>query len=279
MSRYSYWVNDHATCVIDGSDTDTETAVIIPSEIDGYTVTRIGTGAFIRNAYAKKIILPDTVKKIDDLAFYACRALEEIVIPDSVKEIGYDAFANCPHLEIRLGAGVSDIRSAAFCGIRRIFVSSENPDFCTIDGSLYSKDQKTLLQYTGDPRTTVFSVPDGVATLGIAAFRDCSQLEHILLPDSLKTIRWSVFENCTALQSIIIPNGVELLDGGAFSNCTGLTEVSLGIGLKAIGDYAFENCFRLENIRYGGTAAQWKAVRLGEDWADGAVRLKIKQIQ
>ena len=276
MSTYSYRVCDHATCVITESNTKEETTVIVPREIDGYTVIGIEMGAFIRNAYAKQIILPETVTKIDDLAFCDCPALEEIVLPDSVAEIGYEAFARCPALVIHLGAGVSDIRSAAFCGVRRISVSSENPSFCAIDGKLYSKDRKTFLQYTGDRRITAFSVPDGVNTLGIAAFLDCAHLEQIFLPDSLKIIRWSVFKGCKGLRSITIPNDVELLDGGAFTECTDLTEISLGIGLKTIGDCAFSGCFRLETIRYGGTAEQWRSIRFGEDWADGASRLKIK---
>ena len=41
----------------------------------------------------KKIIIPDSVKRINEYAFWKCESLTSIEIPESVKSIGYDAFA------------------------------------------------------------------------------------------------------------------------------------------------------------------------------------------
>lgn len=43
----------------------------------------------------KKLIFPDGLKSIGEMAFSHCTALEEIHLPDSIEEIGYDAFESC----------------------------------------------------------------------------------------------------------------------------------------------------------------------------------------
>ena len=47
----------------------------------------------------KKIIVPDSVKKIESCAFYDCRSLTSIIISNSVKNIGDGAFYNCKNLK------------------------------------------------------------------------------------------------------------------------------------------------------------------------------------
>ena len=78
--------------------------VEIPREYDGKPITAIGVRAFCpvegniptryRHCRAKvtKVILPDTLRTIGDIAFLGCNALREVVIPSSVEEIGIRAF-------------------------------------------------------------------------------------------------------------------------------------------------------------------------------------------
>jgi len=44
-------------------------------------------------------ILPDSINRIGELAFYGCSSLESIMIPCSVNKIGYAAFWECSSLE------------------------------------------------------------------------------------------------------------------------------------------------------------------------------------
>ncbi len=97
--------------------------VVIPSEIDGHTVTAIagsldntatGKGAFENNDTITSVVIPDGVTSIGDTAFLNCTALESVSIPDSVKEIKGAAFLYCDSLknvELPKDAKVS---SAAF---------------------------------------------------------------------------------------------------------------------------------------------------------------------
>ena len=77
-----------------------ETAVTVPSTINGLPVIVIGEGAF-RGTEVKKVTLPDSITHVDWFAFANCTSLSEIVIPTSVKSVAYGAFDNCaPSLTI-----------------------------------------------------------------------------------------------------------------------------------------------------------------------------------
>ncbi|MBQ5457522.1 MAG: leucine-rich repeat protein, partial [Bacteroidales bacterium] len=45
--------------------------------------------------FSGELVIPDSVKKIDNQAFYACDNLTSVVIPDSVMEIDSYAFDSC----------------------------------------------------------------------------------------------------------------------------------------------------------------------------------------
>ena len=62
--------------------------VNIPIEIDGKSVTSIGSSAFYDCTSLTEITIPDSVTSIRECAFYDCTSLTEITIPDSVTSIG-----------------------------------------------------------------------------------------------------------------------------------------------------------------------------------------------
>ncbi len=273
--RFTYSPLNESCCLV----TDflgEEANVTVPRTLDGYTVMCIGMGAFIRNQKLKTVVLPETVTKIDNMAFHGCKALEEIRIPDSVTEICYNAFSNCESLRVQIGKGAKNILSGAFVCVRHIDVSAENPYFCAVDGNLYSKDKTVFLQYTRKESEVSFSVPDGVERVGVAAFSHCAHLTEIRLPESLRTVGWSAFEDCKGLTRMTLPDGLTVLDGGAFTNCAELKEISVGVGLQSLGNSVFDGCFSLEKLRYGGTMTQWRSITLGNFWSDGAPCLRVE---
>ena len=62
-------------------------------------IKEIGKSAFACHEFMDSIRLPNTLKKIDSLAFYECCELKEITIPESVEYIGEYVFCNCYFLE------------------------------------------------------------------------------------------------------------------------------------------------------------------------------------
>lgn len=108
----------------------TDENVVIPSEIYGLTVTAltgwagkptsfhpIGAkkGPFENNKYIKSVVVPDTVKYIDDGSFYGCTALESVTFGNGVEEIGDYAFENCTSLsKVYIPVSVKKIGAEAF---------------------------------------------------------------------------------------------------------------------------------------------------------------------
>lgn len=91
--------------------------VVVPETIEGYPVTEIGDYCFSDSArkeqqeadhpflhelsgdYIQRVVLPDSVRKLGDLAFYNCSRLKELQIGASLTGLGSDAFMNCLHLD------------------------------------------------------------------------------------------------------------------------------------------------------------------------------------
>ena len=95
----SYAVNsDDISCTITGIGDCTDLHVVIPSSIDGYTVTGIGEKAFAENPTITSIEIPNTVTTIGTRAFYKCTEFTEFTVPESVTNIGTQIFYGCDKL-------------------------------------------------------------------------------------------------------------------------------------------------------------------------------------
>ena len=76
-----------------------DTAISIPSAIDGLNVVAIGRDAF-RGSGLEEIVIPNTDQYIDWFAFRESKRLERIAIPTSVTKIEYGAFDGCERITV-----------------------------------------------------------------------------------------------------------------------------------------------------------------------------------
>ena len=228
------------------ADTPTEGLAYAINE-DGNTASVIGIGA----ATNTNIIFASTynglpVTAIRGYAFEECYNLTSVVIPDSVTTIGEDAFDYCYSLtSVVIGDSVTTIGDWAFSecySLTSITVNEYNQYYKSIDGNLYTKDGKTLVQYAIGKTATQFIIPDSVTTIGDDAFRYCDSLTSIVIPDSVTSIGRYAFEDCYSLTSIVIPDSV-----------------------TSIGEYALQYCDSLTSVYYKGTAEEWTEIAINSN--------------
>ena len=77
-----------------------KTEIVIPSTLNGKTVTAIGAWAFYKNAALTKIVIPSTVIQIDEYAFHSCSALKTVIIPKSVVKVAKYQFMNGNNIKV-----------------------------------------------------------------------------------------------------------------------------------------------------------------------------------
>ena len=223
------------------------------------------------NSYSGNIVIPSTVNNgtssfqvtnIGGYAFNHCITLNSIEIPNSVTIIGTTAFTEC--------------YSLAFLN-----VDANNPNYCSIDSVLFSKDQTILIKCPAT-KHGAYSLPNTVSSIGYDAFAYCSNLTSIYIGSNVEEIKGDIFFACTKLNSIIvestnqnycsidgilfnkdctalklfpgaregkyvIPDGVACIDRYAF-NYSKLTDVTVPNSITSIRSSAFYCCTRLNAI-------------------------------
>ena len=94
-------------------------------------------------------------------------------------------------------------------------------------------------------------LPSTLEWIGDNAFRNCNNLKSILLPSRLKETGYSVFRNCTSLTSVKMSNSITYIENSTFANCSCLTEITIPNSVNTIGYAAFEDCVRLGKVQIG----------------------------
>ena len=220
------------------------------------------------NIFPSYTIHPDT-KIISTTVFGDCSYLTSITIPNGVTSIGNSAFANCDSLtSITIPKSVTFIGFSPFydCNyLKTINVEENNQYYKSIDGNLYSKDEKTLIQYSIGKDDILFEIPDSVTSIGWQAFAHCKSLVDITIPDSVTTIGASAFCHCDNLVSIIIPNYVTSIDNYVFSGCYNLTSIVIS-NVISIGIGAFYDCNNLDDVYYIGTQEEWNKIDINNSY-------------
>ena len=247
-------------------------AIVLPKG-----VTSIGNYAFCGCEALTSILIPASVTSIGDEAFQDCWGLadkdgfvivrdilfgyignaQSAVIPEGVTSIGSYAFEGCALEQVTIPASVKDIglRPFAGCGaLAKIDVASENKDYTSVDGVLFSKDKKTLVYFPAGKSADYYEIPEGVTSIGFTAFEECSSLVQVAIPEGVTSIEYMAFALCRSLMQVEIPASVTYIEDCAFEWCSSLTAIVIPASVTSIGYMAFDGCTALTHITFADTS-------------------------
>lgn len=153
----------------------------VPQTVFGLNVVSVGTQNSLEKI--KKIVLPNSVRTIENYAFRKSKDLEEIELPSSLTEIGEYAFASSSLKSILIPEGVKNIGEGCFRSCRNLEEAS---------------------------------LPSTLKKIPSECFGESFKLRKVTLTDGIKEIKGGAFRS-TGIASIVIPASIELIDNNGLN--------------------------------------------------------------
>lgn len=250
------------TATVVAGDKRYEGDIVIPEIINAsgseYSVTVIDSWCFGYTDITS-ILIPTSIKKIRNLAFYQCKKLTKLYIPSSVTEIENESFRQCEN-------------------VREVKVSNGNPNYDSRDNCNAIVETRTNTIIFGCITSTI---PASVHSIASYAFAGLSALIDLSIPACLTNIAHWAFakcpniatitvdennpvydsrDNCNAIikkennvlikgcNNTVIPPSVERIEATAFADCNEMLSMPIPETVTRIGVYAFANCRKLTSI-------------------------------
>ena len=252
--------------------------VVVPAEIDGFTVDVIGINVF-KGDTITSLTLPETVLELRSNAVASCEKLTSVTLPQSLVVINRMNFFSCNALsEVTIPAGVRYIgdTSFRFCdALRKITFEGVCP---AIDMDCFSVLPDDAVAYVPDDQleaytaafenagSTVSVQPSGknavlvenngyvedefdfdASTGTITSYNGYAT--YLAIPETIggapvTAIGPEAFARHAYLAFLELPEGLESIGDNAFYNCETLGRVRFPSTLKTIGSNAFYNAYK-----------------------------------
>ncbi len=208
--------------------------IIIPN-----SVTKLYNNAFYNCSSLTSINLPNSISIIPSGAFSGCTNLSSITLPNQLVSIEKMAFANCNSL-----ASISIPNSITQLG-ENVFNGCVNLKTVTIDNNMIiseNRNSSTSISTIFGTQVTNYTLGEQVNTIGNYAFYGCTEMTNIQFPETLTSIGNYAFGNCKGLSSISLPNSLERIGDYAFTGCSNLSEINLPDDIKSFTTNTFRGC-------------------------------------
>ena len=258
--------NEGEIAIVEYKGTDTE--VIIPETVDGYTVVAVGDQYEDVNSSSSDKLLSKLFA--DDLN------VAKVTLPKTFKKFGifvYDCYSlgddqyDCFNV---FGATYSSFAKES---ITKYIIDENNPYFSSEDGIIYNKDKTELVLYPTGKTDEVFTLPESVKSFSNYAFAYSklkrvenfdnvtelskylfaySSIEEFPKMENIQEIASYAFAYCNNLKNVTIPLRVDDVNNHAFYYCKNLEEVEFG-KITYIDTAAFAQCSKLKEVNLPGT--------------------------
>ncbi len=240
------------------------------------TLTISGTGAISTSWYEPpweeyndsitSIVVEEGITKVPDTAFVYVENLVTVSLPSTLTYFSGMAFVENFALE-------------------EIIVAEENTEYKSIDGVLFTEDEKTLVAYPMNKAGEEYTIPASVTTIGKYGFVSNVSLKSLTIPDTVTVLERDALaygkidtivfgngiteipENCIAYsdtKTVVISDSVKTIASSAFYGADSLESLIIGSGVETIAMYVFNNPKELSAIHYKGIEEDWKKITIDE---------------
>jgi len=154
-------------------------------------------------------IIPETVITIkEDDAFSQCGKLTGLILPKNILLPEFITFNGCEKLN-------------------KFYVDDNNMMYKSIDGVLFTKNEKELLMYPQGNENKEYIIPRKTISINKFAFENCKHLENIIFPENLERIGCGAFFYCENITSLTFAENLKYIDRDAFYKCRNLKIIKL----------------------------------------------------
>ena len=198
----TYYISETEVGLLAYTGNSCSNTVVLPTQIDGKTVTEVGKNCFAGNEIIETIVVSNTIEIIHDSAFASCINLSTVDLSSATNltHIGSRAFDNCEGLtSLTLPYNVSSLGNTAFAGSGITTINSNSIYFPVENNTLYDANKTELIF---SPNITSLIVPETVLSIRENAFEYNSSLISIDL-SNVTTIENYAFIGCNNLETII----------------------------------------------------------------------------
>lgn len=261
----------------------------------GKGLRSISVGAFYGCSAIEELVIPDNIENIESGAFLDCTNIRKLYFGMGVKNMGNNIF-NTKNLEIldyqaeslpsiifldyskleqlTIGPHVKELYTSRCTNLKTVFFNAEELKTTdlflrtSVENVVFGPDVRIIPDRTFQYCSKIkeITLPDGLLTLGTAAFMDCSSLQKLIVGKALKNVgslpffgsglqevyynatdaNASIFGGCNALTQIII--GPDVQSVPSIQQLPSLRYLSIGKSVKHI--LSIRSCEKLEEIFY-----------------------------
>lgn len=248
-----------------GADTYDKNATKVPASLEvlvfGDGAEEISDNAFAGCKTLSCVILPDSVKRIGNFAFYECYDLVYVNL-GRVKSIGDYAFGYCSSLfkmviDVEESVGLGALYECSSLRYLGVGVIGKNSTENRYIGHIFGAESA---DYNDEfvPKSLYNVAIINCKDIPDRAFAGCSDIGEIVIADAEKlgeeftidteNIGARAFYGCRSLKKFSLPDSVKIVGDDAFFGCDNLEKVEFGAGIVSIGMQAFYGCRRLKNV-------------------------------
>ncbi|MBP3834958.1 MAG: leucine-rich repeat domain-containing protein [Prevotella sp.] len=225
----------------------TATSYTVRSGTEAIAASAFNRGEFQKlsaHDYLTTIILPPSIRTIENNVFYENRKLSSI---------------NIPTLQNLIDAGDADASGIITRGVtigEQAFFRTSALERITLPNSI-TRIGKTAFSEGG---LTSVEVPGSVETIEENVFKNCKQMTTAVLNEGTKYIKLETFAGCKNMTSVTLPEGLLTIEKQSLAFCSKLPSITIPSTVTSIGDYAFVSNSVMTSINIPAVAVLGKGV-------------------